>query len=215
MPELNKYPVSKIKWHTDDLVQIFFHGFDQSFVAGEHVTLSTLNNYEAREYSIYSGENEKGISLLIKIVEDGYFTPKLRELKEKEELLIGKPHGAFSFNADAKGKHWFISTGTGVAPMNSMIKTHSVKNYHLVHGVRKFVDASPSAHFPREKLEVCVSREKSVSKFKHVTEFISSQRFKNEDCFYLCGNGSMVYDCKNLLRDMDISPEKIFTEVYF
>lgn len=217
MSGLKKYEVSEIHWLTNDLVKLSFHDYDHSFQAGEHVTLSTLDGYEAREYSIYSGHDEVGISLLIKIVNGGYFTSKLIEIQKHDLMVISSPHGAFSFheNNAPNAKHWFISTGTGIAPMNSIILSHGISNYTVVHGVRHSDDAIVSQHLPADKSEVCVSREENKSKFKRVTDYLDAQKLNRDDYFYLCGNGNMVYDCKNLLRDKGVSPENIFTEVYF
>ena len=217
MSNLNKYEVSEILWFTDDLVKLTFSKYDHSFVPGQHVTLSTLSGYECREYSIYSGHEEEGISLLIKIVKDGYFTPKLLEIQKGNLMVLSHPHGSFALSENNKNncQHWFISTGTGIAPMNSMICSHKISNYAIIHGVRYSNDAVISQHFPPERSNLCVSREENKTEFKRVTDFIHLQSFQNEDYFYLCGNGNMVYDCKNILRDKGVSPENIFTEVYF
>jgi len=215
MSELTEYKVSKLTWLTESLIEISFGGYEHSFIAGQHVTLSTVGNYENREYSIFSGTGEDDITLLIKIVEDGFFTPKLKLINVNDVMVLSKPHGSFSFQHTSKSKHWFIATGTGIAPMNSMIKSNSGFDYHVVHGVRLLEEAQSSRVIDGDKLSICVSRDPVRTKYKRVTECIPEQHQTNADVFYLCGNGAMVYDCKNLLRDAGVSPERIFTEVYF
>jgi ferredoxin/flavodoxin---NADP+ reductase len=215
MSELAKYKISNIEWLTDNLLLISFEKYNHLFKAGQHVTLSTIGNYESREYSIFSGETDGELTLLIKIVDEGYFTPKLSSLKIGEHMVISKPHGSFSYQTQGKGRHWFIATGTGYAPMNSMIRSNKDVDFKLVHGVRTQKEALSSVQIDIDKCEICVSREDGKSKYRRVTEYIRIQEFLGDEVFYLCGNGSMVYDCKNLLRDKGVNPDSIYTEVYF
>ena len=215
MSELAKYKISNIQLVTSSLVLVSFENYNYPFKAGQHVTVSTVGNYESREYSIYSSQTDKQLTILIKIVEDGHFTPKLLSIQKGDEMVISKPHGAFSFQTGILGKHWFIATGTGFAPMNSMTKSNEIESYQVVHGIRWQEEALSTLTIDESNLELCISRERDKSEFRHVNEYIKQQTFSEDDAFYLCGNGSMVYDCKNILRDMGISPNAIYTEVYF
>ena len=54
-----------------------------------------LDDLYDREYSIASSENENKLKLLVKEVEDGYLTPKLKKIKTNDIVNIRGPHGDF------------------------------------------------------------------------------------------------------------------------
>ena len=42
------------------------------FKAGQHISLGIVGGNQSREYSIYSGENDPNLEVLVKEVENGY-----------------------------------------------------------------------------------------------------------------------------------------------
>ena len=78
------YKVVDIKNLTENTFILTLPKSRFKFIAGQHVSLSILGDYQSREYSIYSSEESENLQLLVKEVEGGYFSPKLKHLKTKK-----------------------------------------------------------------------------------------------------------------------------------
>jgi len=79
---------------------------------------------QKKAYSICSAPFEEGyIDLCIKLVEGGFTTNWFWALKEGDEITVTIPYGGFTFKEPLDYDFVFVATGTGVAPLRSMIKT--------------------------------------------------------------------------------------------
>ena len=75
---------------------------------------------------------------------DGIFSSGLKQVKIGEKLKSMGPSGAFTLNDSSLKKHWFISGGTGLAPVLSMLcwlgemgVMHSTRLYFGVNNERE------------------------------------------------------------------------------
>lgn len=98
------------------------------FKSGQFVNLAFELNGEMyrRPYSIASSPSNKNqIQLCINLVENGKFTPKLFEKKEGDKVMLKGPLGLFTLKDETQSspKIAFICTGTGIAPLRSMLKS--------------------------------------------------------------------------------------------
>nr|WP_320119671.1 FAD-dependent oxidoreductase [uncultured Marinifilum sp.] len=112
---------------------------DFIFKTGQYITIGFPGSIDRREYSIYSSENDKYLKVLIKEIDEGLVSKKLKKCKPGDFLDIDGPFGHFSLqeNELETRKFLFIATGTGISPIHSFIATHPNLNYTLIHGVRK------------------------------------------------------------------------------
>ena len=119
------YKVENIRQLTENTFIITLPQSRFKFVAGQHISLSIKGDYQSREYSIYSSEESKNLEVLVKEVEGGYFSPKLKHLKAGEQVEVHGPFGKFGLDEKHKEthKHVFIASGTGIAPFHSMVKS--------------------------------------------------------------------------------------------
>lgn len=97
------------------------------FVPGQYVTIGVeaAGRLIQRAYSVASSPREidRGYELYIRLVDGGALTPLLFGLEVGHGLSFRGPKGKFTLDpADARA-HLFISTGTGIAPFLSMMKT--------------------------------------------------------------------------------------------
>lgn len=77
-----------------------------------------------KAYSICSAPFEEGyLDLCIKLVEGGYATNWFWRLKEGDEITLTIPYGGFTIKEPLDYDFVFVATGTGLAPLRSMIKT--------------------------------------------------------------------------------------------
>ncbi|MBN1821723.1 MAG: oxidoreductase [Prolixibacteraceae bacterium] len=215
--DTNYYRVSDIKYLTAEAFIITLPKSRFSFKAGQHISLSIKGDYQSREYSIYSGENEETFQILVKEVEGGYFSPKLKNLKEGDLVEVHGPFGRFGLDEKAKDshKHVFIASGTGISPFHSIIKSNPGLNYEVIHGVRYQIEGYEHKSYDPEKYTLCTSRDSKGNFNGRLTEYLKLADFEKNTIFYLCGNSNMIFDAMEILKGKGFGRESIKVEVYF
>lgn len=181
-----------------------------------------------RAYSIASAPHLRPIELCIKLVEDGPGTNYLYGLKPGDSFRGVAPYGDFIYKPSPGKTACFIATGTGVAPFRSMVlstayrQTPPVRGICLL-GVRTedellYMDEMPQL----PGLEFVPILSQPVTPWKgfkgRVTDYLRSQALDfpwlNTE-FYLCGNGTMITEVKNILTEKGLSKEQIHQEKYY
>ena len=187
------------------------------FKSGQHLIISSENECEAREYSIYNGENDRDIELLVKEVDGGFFTPKLKRRAIGDYLKIDGPHGRFTIDPLTlyTHKHVMIATGTGIAPIHSFIRTYPKISSEIYHGVQTKLQAVDFHDFGDTKYTICTSRDETGDFGGRVTDLINASFFDKDTIFYLCGNSAMVFDVRDILLNKGFIKSNIKSEVYF
>lgn len=90
------------------------------FAAGQYVSLRY--NGRTRPYSVASSPNRDGLELCVRRVPEGRLSPKLcDELSVGDEVTVRGPNGHLLLENQSERDIAFLATGTGVAPMKSMI----------------------------------------------------------------------------------------------
>ena len=211
------YKVEDIKYLTDETFSLKLPRPRFDFKAGQHISLGINGDYQSREYSIYSGVNDDNLEVLVKEVEKGYFTPKLRKLKAGDLVEIHGPFGKFGMDSkDAvSGKFVFIASGTGIAPFRSMVRTYPEIDYTLIHGVRYSKEAYDSNEYASDRYVLCSSRDTKGTYHGRLTGYLKDCTFSHETHFYLCGNSDMIFDALEILKDKGFERDQIHCEVYF
>ncbi len=211
------YKVEDIRQLTENTFVLSLPQSRFKFVAGQHVSLSIKGDYQSREYSIYSPEEGKNLEVLVKEVEGGYFSPKLKHLKVGEHVEVHGPFGKFGLDEKHKDthKHIFIASGTGIAPFHSMVKSNPGLNYSIIHGVRYANEAYEIEEYDRNRVTVCTSRDEKGDFNGRLTEYLKQTDFDKNTCFYLCGNSDMIFDAMEILKSKGFDRESVTVEVYF
>lgn len=134
-------------------------------------------SYPARRlYSIASSSCEYNVlELLIKIVPNGVGSTFVMQLKENDNVTMQGPAGMFMIRNDMKDKV-FLATGTGIAPMRSMIdkllnqSAQSFAHLFLFWGLPAYKDVyffdelkEIADKRPQFMFKICLSREKDMS----------------------------------------------------
>jgi len=187
------------------------------FEAGQHILLGKADGNDQREYSIYSGENDEFLEVLIKEVVDGSVSKHLKNLKPGEFLKIEGPLGFFGLNKDKikSGNFLFVASGTGVAPFHSMIKSHPNLNYKMIHGIRTCDEAYGKYDYNADRYIRCASREVECDFTGRVTDYIKQNEFDKDLICYFCGNFKMIKEAMDLLEKKGIPGNQLHAEVYF
>ncbi len=211
------YKVQEVRLLTPSTYVLRFDKNNLSFKAGQYIRVGIPGNRERREYSIYSGENDNYLEILIKEVIEGDISKKLKRLKSGDSLIIEGPFGFFNLNSNEilTRKFYFFASGTGISPFHSYIKSYPEMNYTLIHGIKFIEESYDKDHYDHKRCINCTSRDEKGDFPGRVTKIIPIYPFEDNALFYLCGNSDMVYDVYNLLADRGVSTDNIFTEVYF
>ncbi|MEX1052260.1 MAG: FAD-dependent oxidoreductase [Patescibacteria group bacterium] len=116
-----------------------------NFLPGQYLIILFEKEGETKRkfYSISSSRSEKNqIEFIVKVIESGVGSEYLMNLNEGDDVMLQGPAGLFVLKESKKHKI-FIATGTGIAPIFSMIKTHlkgSQNRFVLFWGLRKNED---------------------------------------------------------------------------
>lgn len=189
-----------------------------AFEPGQSVTLGVRGEPVNREYSIYSGANDKELEFIIREVKQGTLSPALRKMQPGSEVDLYGPYGKFTLNLKELARpHYLIATGTGIAPFHSYVRTAKDElNYTILHGVREVEECYEAGEYAPKRYIPCVS--KNPGKFFHgrVTDYLNAQPNLNKEAYYyLCGNQQMIHEVYELLLRRNIPANHIFSEAFF
>jgi ferredoxin--NADP+ reductase len=185
------------------------------FDPGQFVIVNLPGDGNVREYSVYSGIHDPYIELLIKEVSYGYISKKLTKLKPGDHLEINGPYGFFTINGNfiKIPPLLFVSTGTGIAPFHSFIRSYSSLKYCLIQGVRYGNEACDKTDY--NHCVICTSRDDTGDYHGRVTDYLKNNPVGKDYWCYLSGNYVMIEEVKNILTDQGIPVEHIYSEVHF
>lgn len=209
--------VQSIREITGAAYVLRFDRNERPFTAGQHVILGIKNENNAREYSVYSGENDNYFEVLIKEVLEGDVSLRLKKLKPGSQLQMDGPLGFFTIEPkDVQSqKVVLIATGSGIAPFRSFIRSYPELDYKLLHGVRFAEEAYDRAEYAPERHVLCTSRDNSGDYHGRITDYLRENDCDLDSHYYLCGNVKMIHEAFDLLSAKGIADENIHAEVYF
>jgi ferredoxin--NADP+ reductase len=219
--KITQTPVLKVRSIRELTPSTYVLRFDRNnipFRAGQHILLGKKDDIQAREYSIYSAEQEDFFEVLIKEVTEGKVSKQLRNVKPGEPLNFENPVGYFILrNIDIKtGQFLFIASGTGISPFHSFVKSYPRLDYKLLHGVRYVDEAYDKDTYDKDRLVVCTSRDEKGDYRGRVTDYLKENPIEDKDTLcYFCGNCEMIHEAYDILLKQGVPSENLFAEVYF
>jgi ferredoxin/flavodoxin---NADP+ reductase len=211
------YTVSEIRDLSDVGYVVRFNKKGLSFRPGQHLVVGVLGSSDAREYSVYSGKDEEFLEILVREVENGLVSKKLRRLNPGNTLEVTGPYGFFMTNAQPPDnkKILFIASGSGIAPFHSFVKTFPNADYTIIHGIRTIDEAYEKETYKQGRYVACTSRDNKGDFQGRLTAYLKNIDIDKDTMVYLCGNSDMVFDAIDILQEKGLSNSHIFTEVYF
>lgn len=212
-----KAKLTSIKDLTQDVKMFVFErpeGFE--FKAGQFVMIK-FDDEVSRAYSIASSpSDESGLSFIIKLLEGGRGSEYLRKAKEGDEFNFKGPFGHFFLNDDSEKDIVLVGTGTGIAPLYSILLS-SNKKMKLFFGLRYVEDLFFQEKFKDFDCKIILSRpdESWDGEKGYVTDLIKAEDFDFEKIqVYICGSKDMVDDVKGYFLEKGVPAEDIKNEVY-
>jgi len=191
------------------------------FKAGQFVSLQ-FNETSWRAYSIASTPEEALIELVVRIIPGGVGSTALDQAKSGDRFNFKGPFGHFVLSQNSDARLIFCGTGTGIAPLRSMIMTEKSRDMILLYGGRNRDDIAYLDELETwsENLEIKLglSREEDPKKLGphaqncRITKYLEDLDITPQDEFYICGNGDMVKGVQALLAERGVAPPQIFSE---
>lgn len=207
----------EIRQLTDSAYVLRFDRNGLDFTAGQHVILGIKDQNNAREYSVYSGEQDEYFELLVKEVLEGDVSKKLKKLTPGAQLQMDGPLGFFTINPEEiKTKRFIlIATGTGIAPFRSFVRSYPDLDYTLLHGVRYGNEAYDIQEYNPKRFILCTTGDQTGDFQGRVTDYLRNHPVDLEAEYYLCGNVKMIHEAFDILGEKGVPSAQLHSEVYF
>lgn len=210
------YAVHHVRWLTDSVYVLRFDRGGIDFEAGQYVSVGPAGTIDMREYSVYSAPDEPWLEILVKVVDGGYVSRVLSQLKPGDPLNVDGPFGFFTIDPDWREHTYrFVATGTGVSPFHAITRAYPEIDYQLLHGTRLRAERYDLEHYDTRRVTRCISRESGGDLHGRVTDALRAGSIDTEARYYLCGNCDMIYEAFDILQDAGVSHANLFAEVYF
>lgn len=225
--------VARVANLTHDVRQIDVDLIDpptMHFTAGQFVSFSVhkegLPFPVTRPYSIASPPAQSAsLELLLNLVPGGPGSTYLFSLRPGDEVRCSGPAGTFLLRDYPDRRLLFVATGTGIAPMRSMIRARlpSPTPVVLFWGLRSERDlyyqdefADLAARFPEFTYTTTLSRPTGqwageVGRVQHLVE--RHVGAVDDLAVYLCGNSGMIASVVALIKARGVCP--IHREQYY
>ena len=121
------------------------------FEPGQYLAIGILVDGRPlqRPYSTASARGETdALEFLVRLVPDGALTPRLWPLRAGDRVSLGRPKGVFTADAADPRRPVYVATGTGIAPLLSMLESRlretqdgpAARRPIVVHGVARADD---------------------------------------------------------------------------
>lgn len=203
------------------------------FTPGQYMLLKIGDAF--RQYSISSTNKENGFfEFIIEFFPGGLASTYLTELSIGDNAEFKGPAGVFTLQETDKDK-FFIVTGTGIAPVKSMIDSYlsspGTAELYLLFGLKTRKDMYLFEHFKELAdshqnfdFDTCLSREESLDRLdqNHVAlgrvnqvwdVMVEEEGYDvNSFEYYLCGSKEIVESLKEYIAGKGVSAENIFFE---
>lgn len=202
-----------------------------SFKAGQFIMINLPidHKYKNRSYSIASAPNDENwFELCIVLNPPGTGTPYMWEnYKVGDRVMVSKVLGKFGLPEVIDRDLCFICTGTGIAPLRSMVldifnKNIPHKNIYMVFGTRyekdilyrEEMESLSKSHLEFRFIPV-LSRQEWSGEKGYVHSVYQSLFSKSEPAyFYLCGWKDMLNESRKNLESMGYEKKFIKFESY-
>jgi NAD(P)H-flavin reductase len=201
------------------------------FVAGQFVSFEMdrpgFPTPATRPYSIASPPHHADrFELVLNRVPEGPGSTYLFGLREGSPTTFKGPAGTFTLHENTRDM-LFVATGTGIAPIRSMLwslaSRASPRRIRLFWGLRSerdlyYVDELTVLRRQLPNLSVTITLSQPTGNWGgsagRVTALVTDALTTVANLeVYLCGNGGMIRDVRNTVREKGLCP--IYTEQYY
>jgi ferredoxin-NADP reductase len=184
-----------------------------------------------RAYSIASEPGKKNIELIIRIIPGGQGSTIIDAAKVGDKFTIAGGMGHLLLSEKDNAELFFCVTGTGIAPIKSMINNEAKKKnprkMTLFYGGRNRedlayleelntwatnLDVKLGLSGQENAKTLTIPNLKAEIDHCRITKFLEEGTFSDLAEFYICGNKGMVEGTNQLLLEKGIKKENIYFE---
>lgn len=228
LPEVKTIPakISLLEFLSEDVVKVTLRtppNKSLEFLGGQYIDLSVKGI--KRSYSISSTPLDSEIELLIKNYTGGQFSNYLfKEAKVNDLLRIEGPKGTYILPKSIPKNLIFISTGTGIAPNLSLIKSALKEGkvqsgqITLIHGQRSAKEHVYSIEdiLNGVKIIKCTSRESAEGFVQgYVQDAVKGLELDiSNSLVFACGNPQMIKELKMQMIALGLKEKNFKSDVF-
>ena len=228
LPEVKTIPakISLLEFLSEDVVKVTLRtppNKSLDFLAGQYIDLSVKGI--KRSYSIASTPSDAEIELLIKNYIGGQFSNYLfNEAKVNDLLRIEGPKGTYILPKEIPQNLIFISTGTGIAPNLSLIKSAlkegrvQSSQITLIHGQRATKEHIYSVEEVLDGIKIikCTSRESAEGYVQgYVQDAVKGLDLNiRNSLVFACGNPQMIKELKMQMITLGLEERNFKSDVF-
>ena len=221
--------IDSLRRLNDDVIEVVLRlppGTAFKFVPGQYVDI-IYKNALRRSYSIANTPQLDGkIVLHIKKFQSGLFSDYWFNVAQKDDLLrLEGPFGTFSLRRAQSETLVFLATGTGIAPVKSILEQMDADNDLLGHsriilywGGRFKEDIYWSPCFKNIKISFypTLSKDKdSAARFGYVQQNVIADAVDLKKAkVYACGSISMINDARGLLVAQGLNHKNFYSDAF-
>lgn len=196
-----------------------------TFLPGQFVQfrIPEGDKFILRSYSIASAPHEDYLEFCVKVLPDGKASALFAALPVGATADFTQARGMFTIKPEAAPRKVFIATGTGLAPIMSMLaslaQTTPTNNLRLIFGVRSAADlfwAARLEQFTKQGIatEITLSRPEPTwtGIAGRVTTRLTAPDSEAE--YYVCGSLEMVKDVRAALTFANVPAKQVHFEIF-
>jgi benzoate/toluate 1,2-dioxygenase reductase subunit len=210
--------VTRVKWLTKVAFQICFtrpHGFD--FLPGQKIRFIAQD--VTRDYTLTNAPDASELSLCIRHVPQGRFSPCLAHARTGEQFSAEGPFGYFT-PQPSRHPVVCVATGTGIAPFVAYARA-GLKGFFMLHGARAENELYYRSVFTNTVCSYipCLSHSTGQCAARgffagRVTDCLEQRLETGAYDFYLCGRSDMIAGAMDII-DSRFGGSRVFTEIFF
>lgn len=214
-----------------------------AFRPGQYLALGVLADARPlqRPYSTASSRGETdALEFLVRLVPDGALTPRLWGLRPGARVRLGPPKGLFTEATDDPRRPVYVATGTGIAPLLSMLESRLRERSDgparnrpvVVHGAAVARDLAYAHRLREHARQGRITYVAAVSRPSHAANagwrgatgrvdallpavLSAAGVDPGNSVAYVCGNPGMTWAVERVLAALGMEPEAIRTEAYW
>jgi len=196
----------------------------RSFRAGQHVRVSASvdGRRVTRTYSLSSSPLRRDglVTITVKATDGGRLSPYLaRRARPGEHLTLGKPQGDFVLPAQAPVRPLFVTAGSGITPVMSMLRTLALegtvrdvvhvhyapraKDVIFVRELRRMAADAPSSY----RLSIVHTREPGAARFGAPALDALCADWRHRDA-WACGPQSLLDEVARVVEPARLHVER-------
>lgn len=223
------YRVTEVRQEADDIWSLFFAGPRIDYQPGQFMFIQLLRNGKlssAHPFTISASPTAEHLSITPKQLGD--FTGTIKDTKVGDRAFIDAPYGVFSFLNYGRDELVFIAGGIGITPFMSMLRymydqkldqkvtlfwaNRTEKNLCFQDEMKKMQDEMSGFRvIPVMSNQPDWQGEKGHIKGSMLLKHLESIEGKE---FFVCGPPAMSRAVINELKELNVSPLMIHSELF-